>query len=348
MSHFRYLILLAVLFLAPGPASSNFITSPEEFSQSPDVAFSWQDARSRSVKILLEYRDKDGWRRVSLGTGFLLSSNGMFVTAYHVMKYCLQAQRNTTGHSVRIDCSTSAQLRYIAVNEGREFPIEIIAHLTESDSTKGKDRHSPDDIIKQRDFVIGKIQAQPPHRFPVWPIRDFDQATIDLSNPAADFTLMPLLPPKRVFVAGFPSSHDFVVSEGFLNLTEKNGRGYFAADLAVYTPSYLDSQGVARNTRWGMRIDNHMSGGAVVDSAGYIVGLVVNGDDRTAGVLSIENLLATFFLRDSARNAAPALRLNPTDTPLFLKRDREVDSHETAEPDLLSRGPAQVSLAPAQ
>ena len=264
MSHFRYLALLAVLFLAPRSASGNFITSAEEFSLASDVAFSWQDAWSRSVKILLEFREGDRWRRVNVGSGFLLSRTGLFVTAYHVMKYCLTAQREMSGHSVRIDCSEPRNVRYVAVNEGREFPIEIIAHLKESESTKGKDHHSPDEIIKQRDFVVGKMTAESAHRFSSWRVREFDHGSIDLRDPAADFTLTPLLPPKRVFITGFPSDHEFVVSEGFLNLTEKNRRGYFAADLPVYTPGYLESQGVSKDTRWGMRVDNHMSGGAVV------------------------------------------------------------------------------------
>jgi hypothetical protein len=38
-----------------------------------------------------------------------------------------------------------------------------------------------------------------------------------------------------------------------------------------------------------------MSGGPVLDSSGYVVGVVVNGNDQTAGVLSIENVLSTFF-----------------------------------------------------
>jgi len=103
-------------------------------------------------------------------------------------------------------------------------------------------------------------------------------------------------------------------------LTEKNRRGYFAADLKVYTTPYLESQGVAIDTQWGMRIENHMSGGAVVDASGYVVGLVVNGNHNTAGILSIENILATFFSRAGNPEARPAVLLNPTDTPLYLKR----------------------------
>jgi hypothetical protein len=69
-----------------------------------------------------------------------------------------------------------------------------------------------------------------------------------------------------------------------------------------------------------MRIENHMSGGAVVDPSGYVVGLVVNGNHNTAGILSIENILSTFFSRAGNSQARPALLLNPTDTPLYLKQ----------------------------
>jgi Trypsin-like peptidase domain len=320
----RYVTLIIGLFLLPAPVSSRFITSAEEFSSSKDVAFTWTHARSRSLKILLEYRDPDdAWRRVTLGSGFLVSPDGLFVTAYHVMRHCLQAQRDTSGLSVKVDCSTARPgLRYIAENEGKEkeFPIEIVAYLKEADSTSGKEKHTPDEIIKQRDFIVGKLKTDATDSFSSWRLKDFDQTSIDMSNPSADFQLTPLLPPKRVFIAGFPKDHDFVISEGFLNLTEKNRRGYFAADLKVYTTPYLQSQGVAIDTQWGMRIENHMSGGAVVDESGYVVGLVVNGNQTTAGILSIENILSTFFSRVGSAGARPAVLLNPTDTPLYLKR----------------------------
>jgi len=339
----RYLILIIVLFLSPAPAASRFITSAKAFSASKNVAFSWDHARSRSLKILLEYRDKDAaWHRVNLGTGFLLSPDGLFVTAYHVMKHCLAPQRETNGLSVRIDCSTArSDVRYVAVNDDREFPIEILSHLKESDSTKGKEKHTPDEIIKQRDFVIGKLKTAAAGTFSFWRLQDFDQTSVDVNNPNADFSLAPLMPPKRVFIAGFTNDHDFVISEGFLNLTEKNGRGYFAADLKVYTPFYLESQGVALDTQWGMRVDNHMSGGAVVDSSGYVVGLVVNGNHNTAGILSIENILATFFSRAGNSGAHPAVFLNPTDTPLFLKQEALHDWRGDADflPAFVSRGP---------
>jgi len=320
----RYLppIILILLFFLPRPALSRFITSAEEFSSAKDVTFSWSHARSRSLKILLEYRDTDNtWRRVNLGSGFLVSPDGLFVTAYHVMKYCLEAQKGSSGLSVKINCSTARPgVRYVAENDDREFQIDIISYLKEADSTNGKERHTPDEIIKQRDFVIAKLKAETTSSFSFWKLRDFDQASIDVSNPGADFQLTPLLPPKRVFITGFPKDHDFVISAGFLNLTEKNRRGYFAADLKVYTTPYLESQGVAIDTQWGMRIENHMSGGAVVDASGYVVGLVVNGNHNTAGILSIENILSTFFSRAGNPEAHPAVLLNPTDTPLYLKR----------------------------
>lgn len=321
MSLLRYLTVIVLLFLLPAPALSRFSTSAEEFSASKDVAFSWTHARSRSLKILLEYRDgANTWRRLNLGSGFLLSTDGLFVTAYHVMKYCLEAQRKTSGLSVKIDCSAArSNVRYIAENDDREFEIEIISYLKETDSTNGKGNNTPDEIIKHRDFVVAKLKTDGADRFSYWRVQDFDQKRIDPSNPRADFNLTPLMPPKRVFITGFPNDHEFVISEGFLNLTEEYNRGYFAANLKVYSTPYLKSLGVDANTQWGMRVDNHMSGGAVVDSSGYLVGLVVNGNHNTAGILSIENILATFFSRAGGAGAHPAVLLNPTSTPLFLK-----------------------------
>lgn len=337
----HYFIFIIALLLFPAPVSSRFITSAVEFAASKDVGFTWNSARFRSLKIVLEYRDKDAsWHRVNLGSGFLLSADGLFVTAYHVMKHCLEGQRESRGLAVSIDCSSARpNLRYLAVNGADEFPIQIISHLKESDSTNGKAKQTPDEIIKQRDFVIGKLKTDGTRQFSFWRIKDFDPSSFDVSQANADFDLTPLLPPKRVFIAGFPTDHDFVISEGFLNLTEKNRRGYFAADMKVYTTPYLESQGVAADTKWGMRIENHMSGGAVVDSSGYVMGLVVNGNKTTAGVLSIENILSTFFSRGTSTGATPAVLLNPTDTPLFLKHEASETATEDDDPipNLLSR-----------
>lgn len=321
-------LLTFIVFLllgAPQPVLSRFMTSAEEFAGVPGVSFSWSEARSKSIKILLEYREPEGaWRRVNLGSGFLVSSTGLFITAYHVMQHCLAPLRELSGLSVKVDCSTARpNMRYTAINGASEFQIEIISHLKEADSTAGKGRHTPDEIIKQKDFVIGQLKAAEKTDFPFWPVKEFDSRLFYGSDPRADFDLMPLMPPKRVFIAGFPSEHDFVISEGFLNLTEKNRRGYFAADLKVYSEPYLASQGVALDTKWGMRVENHMSGGAVVDAAGYVIGLVVNGNQNTAGVLSIENILSTFFSRFGRSGAEPAVLVGPAETPLYLKWDND-------------------------
>ena len=321
MRQFSYLIFGVFLLLLPSATSSNYITSAELLSSFKGVTFNWPTAKSKSLKILLEYRDStDNWHRVSLGSGFLVSADGLFVTAYHVMKYCLQGQRDTSGLDVRVDCSiVHPRLRYIAINDGKEFEIQIISYLNEADSTKGKESHVPDEIIKQRDFVICKLKTDGVTPFSYWNLRDFDEGSIDLKNPRADFQLTPLMPPRRVFIVGFPNDHDFVISEGFLNLTERKRRGYFAADLNVYTTAYLESQGVALDTKWGLRVENHMSGGVVVDASGFVIGLVVNGNRNTAGVLSIENVLSTFFSRENITGASPSILLQPTETPLYLR-----------------------------
>jgi hypothetical protein len=305
------------------PALANLITDAEDLS-SKEVRFTWPEVRSKSLKIVLEYRNESGvWQRVNMGSGFLISSEGLFVTAYHVMKYCLGEQKETSRFSARVDCSTGDKnIRYKAENGDRQFEIQIISHLKEADSTKGKDIHTPDEIIKHRDFVVGKLKGDSAIHFAHWQLQDFDANRIDLKRPDADFELTPLLPPKKVFVVGYPKDHDIAISEGFLNLTEKNSRGYFAADYKLYSPAYLASQGISLDTQWGMRVDNHMSGGAVVDGSGYLVGLVVNGNRTTAGILSIENVLETFFSRTAKSGALPSLMLSPTATPLYLRENQ--------------------------
>jgi hypothetical protein len=82
-----------------------------------------------------------------------------------------------------------------------------------------------------------------------------------------------------------------------------------------------------------------------------VMGLVVNGNKTTAGVLSIENILSTFFSRTTSSGAPPAVLLNPTDTPLFLKREPETPSEdEEPLPNLLSHAAHSdfsLSQAPA-
>ena len=57
----------------------------------------------------------------------------------------------------------------------------------------------------------------------------------------------------------------------------------------------------------------------MVDALGDPVGIVVNGNHNTAGVLSIENVLETFFSRKRDSESQPKVILTPTKTPLFLK-----------------------------
>jgi len=317
----QVLLCLIILWISfPSSALSSYLTGAEQLS-AEGAKFTWPEVKSKSLKILVEYQDGEGtWQGTNLGSGFLISPDGLFVTAYHVMKYCLESQKETSRFSVSVDCSTAhPRMRYKAQNDNKEFEIQILSHLKEKDSTNGKNIHTPNEIIKQRDFVIGRLKAGTEMRFSHWELRDFEEGTISLSDPDADFELKPLLPPKRVFIIGYPQNRDFVIAHGFLNLTEENRRGYFAADYKVYAPEYLNSQGISPDTKWGMGVENHMSGGAVVDASGYLVGLVVNGNTNTAGILSIENVLETFFSRSAKSGAQPSIILTPTKTPLYLR-----------------------------
>ena len=318
MQALTFLILLW-LFL-PSSASGNYLSQAEQLS-AEGVRFSWSEVESKSLKILLEYQDDQGnWKRANLGSGFLISPEGLFVTAYHVMEYCLLGQRQVNRFAESVDCSTAQpRVRYSAVNGDREYQIEILSHLSEADSTNGKNVHTPDEIIKQRDFVIGKLRTQSDTRFSYWQLPDFKPDTISLRDPRADFELQPLLPPKKVFIAGYPRDRDLVIAFGFLNLRDENHRGYFAADYKLYAPGYLEKQGISPDTRWGMRVENHMSGGAVLDTTGSLVGVVVNGNKNTAAILSIENIMENFFSRTGRSGASPAVILTPTETPLYLR-----------------------------
>jgi hypothetical protein len=315
-----FLALVFLTFLLPSGTHGSYLTETQQLL-AQGAGFTWEEAKSRSVQIQVEYRDQDGTRkRADLGSGFLISPDGLFVTAYHVMKYCLGNSEKEYRFSVALDCSSEhAALRYQAQNDGGQFEIELISHLTMEDSLKGNVQ-TPDEIIKRRDFVVGRIKGAPGLRFAHWPLSDFQNGTIDLAYPEADFELKPLLPPKRVFIAGYPSEDDFSIAHGFLNLTEERRRGYFAVDIPVYGSRYLETQGIPSDTRWGIGVKNHMSGGPVVDLSGNVVGVVVNGNEKTAGILSIENLLETFFSRSADPGDRPALVLGPRGTPLYLKK----------------------------
>ncbi|HET8563080.1 MAG TPA: serine protease [Candidatus Binatia bacterium] len=315
----KFLFCVTILCLCfPPRALSSFLTSAEQLSVE-GAAFSWAEARSKSLQILIEYRDEAQWKEASVGSGSLISPDGLFVTAYHVMKYCLQNEKEVSRFSDKVDCSTEHPgLRYKARNGDREFEIEIISHLGERDSTEGKEFQTPDETLKHRDFVVGKLKAKPNERFSYWKLRDSKEGTINLAHPGADFELKPLLPPKKVFIAGYPKDRGFVISHGFLNVTDDNKRGYFAVAMNVYTPAYLKSQEISTDTRWGIRVENQMSGGPVADSSSYLVGIVVTGDNNNAGVLSVENVLETFFSR-SASGTYPSFTLMTTERPLYLK-----------------------------
>ena len=319
---FSFLVLFWLCF--PSPVFSNYLYKAEQLS-AEGAKFSWAEVESKSLKIVLEYRVGEGnCKRTNLGSGFLISPDGLFVTAYHVMRYCLLGQSEVNRFAESVDCSTAEahpQVRYKALNGDREFEIQILSHLTEQDSTNGKTAHTPDEIIKHRDFVIGKLKPQAGIRFSYWELPDFEQGIISLSNPRAEFELKPLLPPKRVFIAGYPRDRDLEIASGYLNLKDENHRGYFAANYTLYARGYLEKEGISPDTQWGMRVENHMSGGAVVDAAGSLVGVIVNGSRNTAGILSIENIIENFFSRIGRSGAAPAVILTPTETPLYLREN---------------------------
>ncbi|HEY3303160.1 MAG TPA: serine protease [Candidatus Binatia bacterium] len=321
---FCFIFGLILVLSFPSVAETNFLTEPTQLA-AEGARFTWEDAQSKSVKILIQYKERDGsWKQTDLGSGFLISSDGLFVTAYHVMKYCLKNNQTKSGYSVSVDCSAEHPLlRYRAQNRGKEFEIELVSHLTSEESTKAGVQ-TPDDTIKRRDFVIGRLKRpQPGVGFPHWELRDFQKGMIDLTRPAADFDLKPLVPPKKVYLAGYPGDRDFAIARGFLNLTDDRHRGYFAADIELYESRYLEAQGIPSDTKWGIAVENHMSGGAVVDFSGNVVGVIVNGDARTAGVLSIENFLETFFSRSPAPGKRPAVFLGPAKTPLYLRDGSE-------------------------
>ena len=80
-------------------------------------------------------------KRANLGSGFLISADGLFVTAYHVMSYCLLNQKSKSRFAETVDCSiANPRARYKAQNGDQEYEIQILSHLTEADSTSGTAR----------------------------------------------------------------------------------------------------------------------------------------------------------------------------------------------------------------
>src|SRR5215510_16504282 len=101
----QVLALLAFLWLSfPTAALGNYLSKAEQLS-AEGVTFTWAEVESKSLKIILEYRESEGsWKRTNLGSGFLISPDGLFVTAYHVMRYCLLGQREVNRFAVSLDC----------------------------------------------------------------------------------------------------------------------------------------------------------------------------------------------------------------------------------------------------
>lgn len=320
MKHLLLLFLMVVGMVFPSQGAGNFLEGTDHLS-AEGARFSWEQAEAKSLRILVEYRDALGeWKATELGSGFLISNEGYFVTAYHVMKYCLLKKKGAASFSDPVACSNqSPQIRYKALNRGQLLDIEIISHLREQDSVDSKATQTPDETIKQRDFVIGKLRTTRTN-FAHWQVKDFREGVIDLKRPSAEFEFEPLYPPKKVFVIGYPGTREFAITAGYLNLKESNRRGYFAADIELYSPGYLQNVGISPDTKWGIRVENHMSGGAVVDADGFVVGLVVNGHANTTGVLSIENVLENFTSRSNVVGGERAVILLPTKVPLYLRK----------------------------
>ena len=321
LRQFWLLLMVVSGILLPTLTMANFLEGTDHLI-SEGANFGWEEAEAKSLRILVEFKDSRGeWATYELGSGFLISGEGYFVTAYHVMKYCLQTKKAAVSFADPVSCSgPQPQLRYKASNRGQFFEIDVISHLREQDSVDTKATQSPDDTIKQRDFVIGKLRTSRTN-LAHWKIKDFSEGTIDLKRPAAEFELEPLYPPKKVFAVGYPGKREFAITAGYLNLKEAQRRGYFAADIEVYSPSYLENVGIPADTRWGIRVENHMSGGAVVDADGFVVGLVVNGHANNTGVLSIENVLENFTSRSDAVGGERAVILVPTQVPLYLRKE---------------------------
>ncbi|HEY6199453.1 MAG TPA: serine protease [Candidatus Binatia bacterium] len=311
-----FVLIFILFFLLPSSTHGGLLTDPKQL-QAQGPAFTWDNARSRSVKIVLQPKAAGG-PPVLIGSGFIISPDGLFVTAYHVMSYCLENHMGRRSVSTPLDCSSEhPKVEYRALNQGIEYEIELVAYLTSEESTKSG-MQSPEETIQLKDFVIGHLKGPASARFDYWKLNDFTKGLVDQTRPAARLELKPLMPPKKVFIAGYPEGRDFAIADGFLNLTEDRRRAYFAWNHDIYEPEFLEAHDIPADTVWGIRVENHMSGGAVIDKTGSVIGIVVNGGGRAAGVLSIENFIETFFSRSAHPGSRPALSLSPAETPLYL------------------------------
>src|SRR5512138_509404 len=101
---FAIALLIAMVFCSPAAVASPLSDAKHLLAEG--ARFTWDDARSRSVKIVVQRRDQTGGAvRSSIGSGFLISPDGLYITAYHVMKYCLGNNQARPGFSVALDCS---------------------------------------------------------------------------------------------------------------------------------------------------------------------------------------------------------------------------------------------------
>src|SRR6185369_9415367 len=202
-----------LLLLHPILALGNSLTDATQL-RAEGAAFSWEEARERSVKIVVQRRGDEAGTRSSIGSGFLISSDGLFVTAYHVMKYCLGNNQGAAGFSVAVDCSKEhPKVEYRAQNNGQEYEIEIISYLKLQDSVKAEVQ-TPDETMKLKDFVIGRLKAPAGAGFPYWQLNEFNRQRSGDRVASTRIELRPLVPPKKVFVAGYSAGPEFSLTQG--------------------------------------------------------------------------------------------------------------------------------------
>ena len=130
--HTRFVLLFTIGLCYSAPSSfASFITTANGLA-SQGVNFTWSDVSAKTVRIVAEYSDENAApKQVSLGSGFLISPDGLFVTAYHVMKFCLtEKKRGSSALATVVDCSNPKNLIcYRAYNGEDQFGIEIVSYL---------------------------------------------------------------------------------------------------------------------------------------------------------------------------------------------------------------------------
>jgi len=110
-----------MLFATPNFAG--FIITADELA-CQDVNFTWSDVTPKRSKSSPEY--------------------SLFVTVYHVIKFCLAVKkRGSSALPTVVDCSNPKNLiGYRAYNGEDQFGIEIVSYLSETESASGKDRQT--------------------------------------------------------------------------------------------------------------------------------------------------------------------------------------------------------------